>query len=132
MFKITELGVEKMESLTFKELDMQEPDIEEMLRRNIDVVYEEEETLLIVGKQVRNAELGRSDLTAVDHEGNIVLIEIKRDIEDITARKEAFEFQAIRYAASYATIQNIEDLVNKIYAPYVEKHRKEYKEDTAL
>ncbi|GEN82851.1 hypothetical protein SLU01_11630 [Sporosarcina luteola] len=58
--------------------------------------------MLIVRKQVRNASNGISDLTAIDHEGNIVLIEIKRDRKDIEGRKEAFEFQAIRYAASYA------------------------------
>src|SRR5690606_12207935 len=65
-------------------------------------------------------------LTAVDNEGNIVLIEIKRDRKDIESRKEAFEFQAIRYAASYATIVDTEDLVNKIFGPYVEKYRSEY------
>lgn len=67
-----------------------------------------------------------SDFTAVDHEGNIVLIEIKRDRKDIENRREAFEFQAIRYAAIYATIWDYEDLVNKVYAPYIEKYRHEF------
>jgi hypothetical protein len=35
--------------------------------------------LLIVGQQVINKEGGRSDLVAVDGEGNVVLIELKRD-----------------------------------------------------
>jgi hypothetical protein len=48
-------------------------------------------------------------------------VEIKRDRKDIEGRKEAFEFQAIRYAASYATIEDPDDLVNKIYAPYIRK-----------
>ncbi|WP_218017830.1 hypothetical protein [Alkalicoccus saliphilus] len=51
----------------------------------------------------------RSDLTAVDANGNIVLIEIKRDRQDIAQRKEPFEFQAARYAASYATIKTKDD-----------------------
>jgi hypothetical protein len=55
-----------------------------------------------------------------------VLIEIKRDLEDIERRKEAFEFQAIRYAASYATIKDPDDLVKKVYAPYIEKYRSEF------
>ena len=44
--------------------------------------------------------------------------------------REAFEFQAIRYAASYATIEDPEDLVNKIYAPYIEKYRNEFEESS--
>lgn len=51
---------------------------------------------------------------------NIVLIEIKKNRQDIISRKESFEFQAIRYAASYATIEGPDDLVNKIYTPYIE------------
>lgn len=90
------------------------------------MICDEEESMLIVGKQVRNAQHGISDLTAVDNKGNIVLVEIKRDRKDIEGRKEAFEFQAIRYAASYATIEDPEDLVNKIYAPYIKKYRDEF------
>ena len=105
---------------------MTENDIEEVLRNSIDMICDEEESMLIVGRQVRNEKNGRSDLTAVDNNGNIVLIEIKRDRKDIEHRKEAFEFQAIRYAASYATIDKIDDLVKKVYAPYIEKYRSEF------
>lgn len=130
MYKLCKDKVAKIEPLTFSELNMQENDIEEMLRKNIDMICDEEESMLIVGRQVRNAELGRSDLTAIDNNGNIVLIEIKRDLKDIAARKESFEFQAIRYAASYATIENLDDLVNKVYSPYIEKYRDEFKHDS--
>lgn len=126
MFKVNENQATRLEPLTFAELNMQEKDIEELLRLNIDMICDEEESMLIVGQQVRNKSQGRSDLTAVDHEGDIVLIEIKRDKQDITNRVESFEFQAIRYAASYATIEDPEDLVNKVYAPYIEKHRDEF------
>lgn len=81
--------------------------------------------LLIVGRQVKNEKNGRSDLTAVDNNGNVVLVEIKRDRRDIEHRKEAFEFQAIRYAAGYATIEKTDELVKKVYAPYIEKYRSE-------
>ncbi|MEI6680459.1 MAG: hypothetical protein WCL21_17760 [Mariniphaga sp.] len=105
---------------------MKETDLEEILRTSIDMICDEEESMLIVGRQVKDEKLKRSDLTAVDNNGNIVLIEIKRDKKDIEGRKEAFEFQAIRYAASYATIENVEDMVIKVYAPYIEKYRSEY------
>ena len=116
----------RIEPVTFSELNMTENDIEEVLRNSIDMICDEEESMLIVGRQVRNEKNGRSDLTAVDNNGNIVLIEIKRDRKDIEHRKEAFEFQAIRYAASYATIDKTDDLVKKVYAPYIEKYRSEF------
>lgn len=117
---------EKLEAVTFTELGMQESDLEEILRNSIDMICDEEESMLIVGQQVKNVKNGRSDLTAIDNNGNIVLIEIKRDRKDIEGRKEAFEFQAIRYAASYATIESTDDLVKKVYAPYIEKYRSEF------
>jgi RecB family endonuclease NucS len=59
----------------------------------------------------KNEKNGRSDLTAVDNNGNIVLIEIKWDRKDIEDQKEAFGFQAKRYAASYANY--MDDSVKK-------------------
>ncbi|EPY2306203.1 hypothetical protein ACXATD_001861 [Clostridium sporogenes] len=115
----------EIENTNFKSLNLREEHIEEFLRKNIEVIFEEE-TLLVVGKQVVNKENGRSDLTAVDENGNLVLIEIKRDVEDIRQRKEAFEFQAIRYAASYAKIKTPDDLVDKIFVSYIEKYKDEF------
>lgn len=109
----------------FKNLNLKEEHIEEFLRLNIDVIFQDE-TLLVIGKQVVNKENGRSDLTAVDQNGNLVLIEIKRDIDDIKQRREPFEFQAIRYAASYAKIKSTDELVDKIFASYIEKYRDEF------
>ncbi|MDD3041000.1 hypothetical protein [Bacteroides sp.] len=126
MYNIKSKKAIKVEAVTFTQLGMQENDIEEILRSSVDMLCDDEESMLIVGRQVKNEKLGRSDLTAVDNNGNIVLIEIKRDRKDIENRKEAFEFQAIRYAASYATIENADVLVKKVYAPYIEKYRSEF------
>lgn len=126
MYSIKGKQAARIEPVTFSELNMTENDIEEILRNSIDMICDEEESMLIVGRQVRNEKNGRSDLAAVDNNGNIVLIEIKRDRKDIEHRKEAFEFQAIRYAASYATIDKTDDLVKKVYAPYIEKYRSEF------
>lgn len=123
---ITNKKASKVDIVTFTELGMLESDIEEILRNSIEILCDDEESMLIVGRQVKNESLGRSDLTAVDNNGNIVLIEIKRDRKDIENRKEAFEFQAIRYAASYATIESIDNLVKKVYAPYIERFRGEF------
>ncbi|WP_242839914.1 hypothetical protein [Clostridium botulinum] len=115
----------EIENTNFKSLNLREEHIKEFLRKNIEVIFQDE-TLLVVGKQVVNKENARSDLTAVDENGNLVLIEIKRDVEDIKQRKEAFEFQAIRYAASYAKIKTPDDLVDKIFASYIEKYKNEF------
>lgn len=117
-----------IEELTLKVLGIKEAVLEEFVRKNIQALFPdpEGETLLIVGQQPKNKAGGRADLVAVDGKGNIVLVEIKRDVEDIVARKEPFEFQAIRYAANYALIATPQDLIQKLFAPYIEKHKGEY------
>lgn len=89
LYNIKGEKTEKIEAVTFSELDMKESDIEEILRCSIDMLCDDEESMLIVGRQVKNEKNGRSDLTAIDNEGNIVLIEIKRDKKDIECRKSA-------------------------------------------
>ncbi|MGN0728046.1 hypothetical protein [Treponema sp.] len=128
MYILQNNNVTKIEQTSFKELGLIEKDVEEILRKNIEMLCDEEDSMLIIGQQVTNEEDGRSDLTAIDDDGNLVLVEIKRDKKDIEHRKEAFEFQAIRYAASLATIHTKVDLVQDIYSPYVEKHKEEYKD----
>lgn len=126
MYKLDSLKPIKMDEITFSELGMKEHDIEEIIRKNIDMVCSDEESMLVVGQQVKNTQNGRSDLTAVDNEGNLVLIELKRDKKDIETRIEAFEFQAIRYAASCATIESTDELISNVFTPYIEKHRDEF------
>lgn len=126
MYSLKNNKATKIEPITFAQLGMQESDIEAFLRLSIDLVCGDEESLLIVGQQVKNEQLGRSDLTAIDNEGNLVLIEIKRDKKDIENRRESFEFQAIRYAASYATINSVEELVKLVYSSYIEKYKSEF------
>jgi hypothetical protein len=122
----TEIIKDEVRELTMKDLGLTEADLEEFVRKNVAILFPEgEETLLVVGQQVRNREAGRADLVALDADGNIVLIELKRDRDDLVARKEAFEFQAIRYAANYALIKSPQDLVQKLFAPYIEKNRSE-------
>lgn len=49
LYKINDKNAKKVGTVTFTELGMQENDIEEILRRNIDMLCDEEESLLIVG-----------------------------------------------------------------------------------
>ncbi|MBS4031619.1 MAG: hypothetical protein KGZ63_09410 [Clostridiales bacterium] len=75
MYNIKGKKAEKIEAVTFSDLGIQENDIEEILRCSIDMLCDDEESMLIVGRQVKNEKNGRSDLTAVDNNGSIVLIE---------------------------------------------------------
>lgn len=56
--------------------------------------------LLIISQQPLTANRKRADLFAIDNDGNLVIIEIKRDAVDERYRSEGMEFQAIRYAAA--------------------------------
>ena len=56
--------------------------------------------LLIITRQPTTAMKKRADLMAIDREGNLVVIEVKRDAIDARNRIEGMEFQAIRYAAA--------------------------------
>ncbi|MCI6262620.1 MAG: hypothetical protein MR610_05120 [Olsenella sp.] len=117
---------------TFAELGMKESDVEDLLRKHIELVCDDDENMLVIGEQVVNEEKARSDLTALDGDGNIVLIEIKRDPADIKMRAEAFEFQAIRYAATCASITTIDELVQYVYGRYVEQHKGEFTDTDKL
>ena len=126
MYLADKYKLSKLDSKTLKELKYKESDLEELLRANIEILSGDDESLLIVGQQVRTKAKGRSDLIAIDSNGYLVLIEIKRDKFDSENRKEPFEIQAIRYAASNATITDYQTLVKSVYAPYIEKHKNEF------
>jgi len=129
MYKIEHNNADKVEAVTFSELDMDESEIEKLLRCNIKMLCGDEETMLIVGQQFMIDKKNICDLIAVDKNGSIVLIEIKRDPKDINARNEPFEFQAVRYAASFATIKDVNEFVEKVYVSYIEKYPDEFKSD---
>ena len=111
-----------IEIKTFKELKIKESQIESFVEECIgDIFEDEEESLIIIGKQTINKGSYRSDLIAIDVEsGDLILIEIKRDVNDIKGRGETFVAQAIKYASSLATINSLEELVG-LYAKYLDK-----------
>ncbi|WP_462411445.1 hypothetical protein [Neobacillus sp. Marseille-QA0830] len=122
MFYIKNNEALPIEPTSFSDLAMNEHDVEELIKNNTNLIAEDE-SMLIVGQQVRNSSNGICDLVGLNQNGDLVLIEIKRDRRDIESRREAFEFQAIRYAAGFATIKDIDDLISKIYAPFLERNK---------
>ncbi|MYL49806.1 hypothetical protein GLV98_09920 [Halobacillus litoralis] len=117
--KITK-SPEEISKVTYKKLGLTEEALEDFLQDHIEVItLEEEWDLKIIGKQVRNDANKRTDLVGLDSNGSIVIIEIKRDEQDMKARRDNFESQAIRYAASFAKIETIEDLVEQVYGRFL-------------
>lgn len=131
MFKVDRksLDVENMEKVNFSEVGWTEPkEVEKIVSSNLEKFIKsknEQENLMIVGRQVRDRSSGRNDVVALDGRGNMVIVEVKRDRRDSKARRENIESQAIRYASALANIDSPTDLLNKMYESYFSKYVKE-------
>ncbi len=95
-------GVRALDSTSFEAIDVQETNIEEWIVENPSMLGEE---LLVVARQYskfdKTAE--RPDILALDEEGELVVIELKRDRADKTT-----DLQAIKYASYCSTISSEE------------------------
>lgn len=80
------------------EVEHEEDVLEKWIVANPDVILEDEK-MLVVGRQVRNDLGGVLDLLGLDREGNVVIVELKRDKtpRDVIA-------QALEYAAWAANL----------------------------
>ena len=121
IFVITEdlSKIEQVELQSFVALDVSETKhIEEWVRRHPRILGED---LLIVSKQFEWFEGSsvRPDLIAVDREGNLVVVELKRDKLAGHA-----DLQAVRYAAMLSTMT-----LERLLPYYVDYHKKTTGED---
>ena len=66
-----------IEPTSFSEIQMTEHDLEELIKHNTNLIADEE-SMLIVGQQVRNADNGICDLVGINQNGDIVLIDKTR------------------------------------------------------
>ncbi len=83
-----------MTPIKFSEFEIKERfDIEEWIRKNPDIL---KENLLVIGEQKSLPSGRQTDLLALDKNGNLVVIELKRD----DSGKEVY-WQAITYAAQF-------------------------------
>lgn len=122
LFKYDKNGNEiiQIEETTFStEKLMELQDIETWIRKNPSILSEDdEEDIIIIGEQKISSTMKRLDLLGVDKFGNILIIELKRDLAEKMA-----EFQAIIYASSF--VNATFDEACKIYAEYLEKNKVE-------
>lgn len=105
---------------TFKSFDLREEHLENFIASYPELILKDR-TAILVGRQVSNEQKSRADLVALDSDGSIIVVEIKRDMDDCKARAEKFEMQAIRYAATYSRIRSVEELAEQVYVPYLKK-----------
>lgn len=110
----------QLEETTFSTEKLTEPqNIETWIRKNPSVLSEsDEEDITIIGEQKTSLAGKRLDLLGVDNFGNIVIVELKRDLAE-----KMTEFQAITYASSF--VHTTFDEACKIYAEYLEKNTTE-------
>ena len=103
--------LEEINETTFYENDLKERQhIEEWIRKNPEVMGEE---LLIIGHEYDDFENNeRIDLLAIDKEGNLVVIEVKRDNSGNNV-----DFQVLKYV-SYMSRRTSKEIV-EIYNDYI-------------
>lgn len=123
LWKVSGQDLEPVTGTTLKELSLKEQSLEDWVERKPEILGE---PLLVIGRQVQVAGIdNRIDLLALDREGNLVVIEVKRDTADVPT-----DFQALRYAAavanwSYETIKNQAEGYYRDRNPQVEPRFKE-------
>jgi len=92
--------------------------IEFWIKQEPSILFGNDETkaIKIIGEQTTSVTGKRSDLVGVDRDGNIVIIELKRNIA-----QKMTEFQAITYA-SYFALKTFDEIC-KLYADYLSKNK---------
>lgn len=126
LWKVNGQDLAPVSDSTFSDLNLKEQRLEDWIERKPEILGE---PLLIIGRQVQVAGIeNRVDLLALDREGNIAVIEVKRDTIDVPV-----DFQALRYVSAIAhwSYDSIKNQVQSYYRdknPGVEPHFQELTE----
>lgn len=105
---------EDIQKIAFTPMAM-ESKLEDIIEKDISIL---DQNLLIIGRQVPTAYGKFIDLLAINHEGNLVVIELKRDKtpRDVVA-------QVLDYGSWIQTLED-EDIA-EIFDAYLQKYKKE-------
>jgi len=118
LYKIKGKQTEKVNQTKFKQEEKLEKDWEDWIENNPSILGER---LLIIGRQVQIPEVyDRIDLLALDTNGNVVIIELKKG-----GLKDPVDIQSLRYA-SYVSRWEYEDLEKQAKNYFSEKGEEEF------
>ncbi|MEA3475151.1 MAG: hypothetical protein U9R23_01710 [Candidatus Cloacimonadota bacterium] len=118
LYKVREKEVEKLNQTKFKQEEKLEQDLEDWIEHESSILGER---LLIFGRQVQIPEVNdRIDLLAVDTNGKVVIIELKKG-----KLKHPVDIQSLRYA-SYVSRWEYDDLEKQANNYFSEKGEEDF------
>ncbi len=118
LYKVRGKAIEKVNQTKFKEEEKLERDLEDWIENNPSIIGER---LLIFGRQVQIPEVNdRIDLLALDTNGKVVIIELKRG-----KLKHPVDIQSLRYA-SYVSRWEYDDLEKQANNYFSEKGEEDF------
>jgi len=118
LYKVKGNKIEIVKTTHFDETEKMEKDLEDWIEATPSILGEK---LLIIGRQVQIPEVNdKIDLLAIDVNGNLVIIELKRG-----KLKHPIDMQALRYA-SYVSRWGYDDIENQAQSYYLEKGEKDF------
>jgi len=118
LYKVKGKRIEKINQTKLKQEEILEQDLEDWIEQDPTVLGEE---LLIIGRQVRIPDVNdRIDLLALDTNGNLVIIELKRG-----KLKDPVDMQSLRYA-SYVSRWEYDEIEKQANNYFLEKGEKEF------
>lgn len=118
LYKVKGKEVEKVNQTKFKQEEKLEQDLEDWIEHESSIL---DERLLIFGRQVQIPEVNdRIDLLALDTNGNVVIIELKKG-----KLKHPVDIQSLRYA-SYVSRWEYDDLEKQANNYFSEKGEAEF------
>ena len=109
LFRLIREG-EKTKFQTFvkrsaSELHLAEKDLENWMSSNPALLFGNEEEVLVIAQSVSG--LSMADILALDAEGNLVIIEIKRDWSDRSTVGQLLEYAADKAASNYEDLEEL-------------------------
>lgn len=116
VYRLTDHSIEALSPTSFIERGIRErADLQRLLKANIAVVADD---VLIIAEEFAEWDDSkrRIDLLAIDHDANLVVIELKRDDEG-----GHMELQAIRYAAMVSSMTF--DRATEVYQRFLHDHK---------
>lgn len=104
--RIFEINDKNLIPYEWEKFENLEKDLEELLEENSDYILENEK-ILIIGRQVKTNLDTKIDLLGLDKDGNLVVIELKRDLTPRETLAQILEYASFVKNLSYEDLESI-------------------------